>query len=252
MTEVVRRLPPEHPLHRFLADEVHARPPVYVPNPGCAACVALLRGVGGSVEDELAALRALTSEADAKAASPDPRRRHVVLQLSDARVKWERHSEFSSYSIIRALDAAHADATIWPPSAFGAVPPDWLAGLPGQTIAAVDVVLLPARHKGPLIEWATHLFPASTLIGSQVAGGVAQVYSDFQLGVDGRERWVVFDAGMTRGQQARIVQRLTEIAIYRVMALLAFPVARDLAAPLSHAEERLSEVTARIAGPGTW
>jgi uncharacterized membrane-anchored protein len=248
MTTLHRRLPPEHPLHRTLADEVHARPPVNPPSPGAAACVAVFRGEADTEAAELDALRELAAGTDS--AIPGEGRRHVVVDLPEARVKWERHSEFSSYTVFRGLGAGQADSLTWPPSAFGAVPEAWLARLPGQTIAAVDVVLVPARHQGALVEWASQLFPSSTLIGSCVAGGVAQVYTDFHLGADGRERWVVFDAGMTRGQQARVVQRLTEIAIYRVMALLAFPAARDLSRILSSAEKRLSEVTARVADLG--
>lgn len=248
MTTRTRRLPSEHPLHRVLADEVHARPPVPVPSPGAAACVALFRGEADTADAELDALREMAG--GVATALPGEGRRHVVVDLPGARVKWERHSEFSSYTVFHALDPAQADTVSWPQSAFAAVPEGWLARLPGQTIAAVDVALLPARHAGPLVEWANHLFPASTLIGSHVAGGVAQVYTDFQLAEDGRERWIVFDAGMTRGQQARIVQRLTEIAIYRVMALLAFPVAREISGTLSGAERRLSEVTARVADLG--
>ncbi|HUN93726.1 MAG TPA: DUF3422 domain-containing protein [Burkholderiaceae bacterium] len=254
MTRVERRLPSDHPLHRRLADEVHARPPVEIPSPGVAAYVALWRDEPAAASDASPAkdfepLRQLAARHGV--ALPDVPPPHVVVDLPRLRIKWERHSEFTSYTFIQPLESAATDTLQDElPSAFGAVPPEWLASLPGRTIAAVDVVLLPAQGDLPPMEQIAPMFGGTGVVGAHVAGGVARVFTDYRLSDDGRERWVVLDGGMTRGQQARVVQRLTEIAVYRVAALLAFPVARETAAQLSAAEGRLAAVMATISELG--
>jgi len=246
VTDRVRQLPPEHPQRRRLANEVHARPPVAIPCPGAAACVALWRVE--SAQDDLAPLRDLAQRHGVAVAALSSA--HVVLDLPGLRVKWERHSEFTSYTFFTPLDVADGSPPGWPTSAFAGLPPGWLAELPGRTLAAVDVVLLPQAQGDESLEPIAQLFSGPTLVGSRVAGGTARVFTDFELSADGRERWLVLDAGMTRGQQARVAQRLTEIAIYRVTSLLAFPLAREIGPALSAAEARLAAATARIAELG--
>ena len=52
---------------------------------------------------------------------------------------------------------------------------------------------------------------------------------------------------MSAPQSARIVQRVIEIEIYRMMALLAFPLARAAFPQLNAIEQRLAEITAATA-----
>jgi uncharacterized membrane-anchored protein len=240
------RLPDEHPLRRRLADEVHARPPVAVEPPAAISCVALLRDADEG--DDLAPLRALLARHGR--ALETPQNPHLVVELDALRVKWERHSEFTSYTLIRPLAARDAAALTALATAFDAVPVDWLASLPGQTIEAIDVTFLPVGEGEPSIDAVAPLFSGPTLVGSQVSDAGAWVFTDFQLTPDGRSRWLVLDRRLTRGQRARVTQRLIEIGIYRVMAMLAFPLARDMSATLTVAEQRLSTITARIAELG--
>lgn len=240
------QLPAEHPLRRRLADEVHARPPVAVEPPAAISCIALLRGADEG--DDLAPLRALLARHGRKLEAPQ--NPHVVVELDALRVKWERHSEFTSYTLIRPLATRGAAALPALATAFDAVPADWLASLPGQTIKAIDVTFLPAGEREPSTEALARLFSGPTLVGSQVSDAGAWVFTDFQLTPDGRGRWLVLDWKLTRGQRARVVQRLIEIGIYRVMAMLAFPLAREMSATLTVAEQRLSTIAARIAELG--
>ncbi|GAB4465048.1 MAG: DUF3422 domain-containing protein [Burkholderiaceae bacterium] len=240
------RLPAEHPLRRRLADEVHARPPVAVEPPAAISCIALLRGA--DERDDLAPLRALLARHGRTLETPQ--NPHVVVELDALRVKWERHSEFTSYTLLRPLGAQGDDAPPALATAFDAVAADWLAALPGLTIEATDVTFLRAGSREPSIEAIARLFSGPTLVGSQVSDAGACVFTDFQLTPDGRGRWLVLDRKLTRGQRARVVQRLIEIGVYRVMAVLAFPLAREMSAALTVAEQRLSTIAARIAELG--
>jgi uncharacterized membrane-anchored protein len=117
-------------------------------------------------------------------------------------------------------------------------------------VAAVDVCLVPAGAGEPVPDAVARLFGAPVPTGSEVADGAAWVHSDFQLSADGRGRWLVLDWRLKPGQRARLVQALIEIATYRVMAMLAFPVARRAGEQLAAHERLLSELTGRIAELG--
>lgn len=244
MTDAIR-LPEAHPLARGLADEVHARPPVAIERPGVISALALLRRPG---DDDFAPLQTLLARHGLPTAAPSGP--HAVVQIDGLRVKWERHSEFTSYTFVRALAAEPPAAPARLATALDAVPPDWLAALPGQLIKSIDITFVPAGDVAPAAESLATLFGGPTLVGCGVSDAAAWVFTDFQLSEDGRGRWLVLDARLTRGQRARVVQRLIEIDVYRVMAMLAFPVARAFAASLTDAEARLSAITARIAQLG--
>jgi uncharacterized membrane-anchored protein len=240
-------LPPNHDLRRSLADEVHARPPAPVAVPAVVSCLALFDTDAAAVFDCVAQL-ARRYAAD----TPTPSG-HAIVDLPDVRVKWERHGEFSSLTFVRPLRGAEADLATLDhyPTAFAALPADWLAALPGRTVAAADIVLLPAGagNDNALRAQAAPWFVRDALAGSRVLDDAALIFTDFVLPPDSsRTRWLVLDRqGMSRAQTARVVQRIIEIEIYRMTALLAFPLAREAFPELNRIEQRLAEITAATA-----
>ena len=81
-----------------------------------------------------------------------------------------------------------------------------------------------------------------TLVAAQVADGAGWVFTDFHIHEDGFSHFLLIDAGLTPRQSGRMVQRLVEIETYRVMALLAFPVAKQVGRLLSRAEDELADL----------
>src|SRR6185436_19077077 len=59
--------------------------------------------------------------------------------------------------------------------------------------------------------------------------------------------FLVLDRSLTPSQAGRITQRLFEIEAYRVMALLALPVAREQAPRTAEIEQALAALTEQIA-----
>lgn len=248
-------LPADHALRRALSDEVHARPPAPVGVPAVVSCLALFDADAGAVFDAV-----LRLARDLGAAAPQDGGGHALAELPGVVVKWERHTEFCSLTVVRALPAdasfdglRGAPASAFP-SAFEALPAEWLATLPGRTLAAADILLLPAGTDGAAPgERAARWFGHGTLAGSTVLDGAALLFSDFvQRGEPdaARTRWLVLDrVGMSRAQAARVVQRIVEIEVYRIAALLAFPLAREVFPALDRIEQRLAEITAATAAP---
>ena len=71
------------------------------------------------------------------------------------------------------------------------------------------------------------------------------MFTDFRIGGDGFLRFLLLDKSLTSRQAGRMVQRLLEIETYRVMALLGFPIARQVGVFLNKSEEELAQLTQR-------
>ncbi|MDE2501752.1 MAG: DUF3422 domain-containing protein, partial [Burkholderiales bacterium] len=87
------------------------------------------------------------------------------------------------------------------------------------------------------------------LIGGDIAEGAAGVATDFRLHA-GCTRFLLVDRHLTERQAGRMLQRLFEIEAYRILALLALPLARELAPRVLAVESALARLTAEIARGG--
>ena len=70
------------------------------------------------------------------------------------------------------------------------------------------------------------------------------MWTDFRIGPDGYTRMLVHDHGLSPLRLGRVVRRIHEIETYRMMALLALPLARKVQAELAGLERAVSKVTA--------
>lgn len=226
-----------HPLRRVLHDEVHARPPLSLQTPSRLTCLALLSSPD-EVPLELTLLRELAAAHGLSA--PQGEAGHLVIEAPGFRLKWERHTEYSRYVI--AVDGAGARPFAEPASK--ALPTDWLARLPGQTLYAghAEVISGTAATDGGFRAVSESSFGDRALVGSLIAGGLATVLTDFRIDEQGYSRLLLIDRGMTAAQCGRAVQALLEVDTYRLLALLAFPVARELSPQLARDERELSSI----------
>ena len=229
----------DHPLRRRLTDEVHARPIQPLTAPLRASHLAMLTaGVPDSAEREHLA----TLCAGLAAPPPPAETDHFSLDLGLGRLRWERHTEFSTYTLFRPGPFAEP----FDDHALALLPADWLDGLPGQRLVAVHLALDTTEQDHDRLEAA---FTGHVLAGSQLLGGAARGWSDYRIHRDGFGRVLVEDCGLTAGQGGRLVQRLLEIETYRMMALLAFPAAREVGQTARQIDQDLAGMVARLAAP---
>jgi uncharacterized membrane-anchored protein len=87
-----------------------------------------------------------------------------------------------------------------------------------------------------------------TTAGSRIAGGGALAWTDFRLHEDGFGRILARDIRLTPRQAGRMMQRLYEIETYRMMALLALPVAREAAPAITRIGDELARLTQSLTG----
>jgi uncharacterized membrane-anchored protein len=231
-------LPPNHPLRIELNDEAHARPPEALNAPLRLSFLALYSD-SAQREAEWEHLCALVRRLGG---TPPARANHYSADLGPFRVKWERHTEFTRYKFI----VAGAASDPFDPPALDSVPADWLASLPGEIVVATHAALLPAGPEdGDHEALAARHFGGEALAGAQIAAGAGTAYTDFRIR-NGFSRLLVLDRGMTPRQAGRSMQRLLEIDTYRLMALLALPVAHSLTPWLNGAERELAQITAAL------
>jgi uncharacterized membrane-anchored protein len=234
------KLPADHPQRTELNDEVHARPPEALTAPLRASYLALFVDPDAR-ERETRHVEDLCRRFGV--APPSAGSNHFHADLGPFRLRWERHTEFTRYLFI--VDGAQDPGFAAP--ALSAVPPEWIEALPGSVMAATHVSLvrddvIPADVEA----LSARVFGGNTVIGAAIAGGAASAFTDFRIHADGFGRLLLHDRAMTPRQAGRMVQRLLEIDTYRVMALLAFPLARQLAPALGSSERELAKVTAGL------
>ncbi len=229
----------DHPLRRVLHDEVHARPYEALVAPLRATHLAFLSGEGAAA-GERAHVAALCAHFGV--APPAEAGAFVSLGLGPFRLRWERHTEFSTYTFFRTGPTAAPFAE----TAGAAVPKEWLAAVPGQRLAAIHAELVPAAGAALRPDTAASDLGGEILAGSLMSDGKAAAWTDFRIGADGFERILVEDRGMAPRQAGRLLQRLFEIETYRMLALMAFPLARETAPVLAPIEAQLAEIAAAM------
>lgn len=240
-------LPKNHLKRRELNDEVHARPPEAMAAPLRLSYIVLLSKHQPHAKD-LEPVRKIARRFGAPA--PEAGSNHYSEDLGPFRLRWERHTEFSRYTF--GLEGTGSQADPFANPAIDAVPTDWLQGLPGQVIVAAHVAVAKAPS-GPtdLEQISRAYFGSNTLVGSAIARGAGLALTDFRIRDDGFSRLLVYDQSMTPRQTGRMVQRVLEIETYRIVALLALPVARALTPFLDTCKRELAEITAAMAeAPG--
>ena len=228
-------LPPDFSQREVLHNEIHARPPVRLQSPEQVAYVALIVSPEERAR-EPEAIAALAQHAQVPV--PETAAGHFIADFGAFRLKWERHTEFTAYTFYRRSEAEDDGP-------LAHVPAEWVAAMPGRTIVAARVSLVRGEADPDAL---AARFGTDMLIGSTVTERAASAFTDFCIGPDGYSRFVMIDDHFGPYQGGRIVQRLLEIETYRMMALLAFPLAREVGPKLTASEERLARVTERMSG----
>lgn len=256
MNEITSRfLPLEDEQRRELHNEVHARPSARVRLPALIVYVAVLNA-GVSREQEWAHLRQLPGHADLSLDSLQGN--FLRLRCDHFTVKWERHTEFTRYSIVQALPAhAQWGAELPELAQHAATGTEWLRSLPGQTMAAIHLGMVPTEAAlADLIPTAQAWLGEGTVLASRMGNTTeglphSCILTHFRIGDDGFERMlVVAPESTTEARAGRIAQRLLELETYRMMALRGLPVAKNLSAMLSAAESQLADITGLLERKG--
>lgn len=248
-----RRLPADAPHRELLHDEVHARPIAGITVPALVTQIAVLNA-DLAVAEEVAHVRRLVDAMDVPLEGLDPT--FVHLPLPGFTLRWERHGEFSLYAVTQPLDPEDLWRVDEPDLlSLVATPQGWLAGIPGRTIVALQVLVtgVPAGDADPeaVVARACRLLGPGRILGSSIRDGSARLFTTYRLRPDGTSRFLLLCGDVTEGRAGRMASGLADLETYRTLAMTAFPAARQLRPRLAAVESRLVEITRAIDDSGT-
>lgn len=239
-------IPPNHPQRFVLHNEVHARASSILSLPVRASYLALSLSSDEKMQ-ERQHLKALCERFGAT--PPDHDADHFSASFDAFQMSWEQHGEFSTYTFY----AYDTDGEPFADPALKKVPVDWLSRIGGQVIVAAHASVVSAAEVNYQDEMdlspLTAYFAGNPIVGSKVTGGAAAVFTDFRIHVDGFSRFLVVNQNLRTAQAGRLLHRLFDIEVYRVMALLAFPIARKLYPELKKADRQLYTITNSMTQP---
>jgi uncharacterized membrane-anchored protein len=191
---------------------------------------------GGSVVDH-AVLTELSRRQGA--AAPDRQARHYAVKWGKGTLRWERHTEFSTYLWEGPLPDRPGRALADSPFGNGFSPP-------GTVISGIRLEILKWTMANERLVGG---FDPESLCYSVVEGGQAAVITDFRQDGDGLTRILVLDKGMSPARTGALAQRLMEIETYRTLCMLGLPQAQSLLARLRRIEDRLADITSQMRVP---
>lgn len=219
-----------HEQRPALLAEVHARPSTPVDVPALVTRIAALSGQGQDEADR-AHMARLCHELGQQA--PESGMRWCALDAGSWQLRWERHSEFSSWTFVRnGSDAGDA---------LRGVPPEWLAAIPGPILVLTTLAAAPATGDGPPPD-----VPHDG-IGVTLLDGAAWLTTDLRADAAGMTHFRLDMHDPDPALAGRLALAVIEIETYRLMALLAFPVAGEAAGQLRQLEAEAEALAARLA-----
>ena len=227
------RLTP-HPLRAAILGELHARPftPLQVP----ARILHFAFDTSGTrAQADRASLSALCKSRGLT--PPTAAEKHHRAPFGTTILRWEQHSEFTTYTWEMPADAGGMP---FHPDAASLAAPMRLVPQPGPLLVAIDLQLL---ADDPPRTAPERLFDRASLAVAENSDGRAVFATDFQSGPSGFVRILVIDRGMDAERTGALVQRVIEVETYRTLALLGLPEAQRLAPSIAASERRLVEVT---------
>jgi len=229
-------------LHReALYQEIHARPSPLIRPPVRASSMVFLdenRGRESAFEHVCRLARRFGANL------PDPEATCYYQEMGGFELRWERHTEFCSYTFIRpgGSDPPFAD------TALSVLPQDWLESMPGTLLTGVHVTMVPTEGPDPFGPELPEWFEGQTLFGSRIVDERARVFTTLRLHSDGFSRILVCNTGLSEFQSGRTLQRLLELEVYRTMALLGLPDAKDIGPRAARLDRQLAEVMDEFGG----
>lgn len=159
-------------------------------------------------------------------------------------VRWERHTEFSSYTFLLKGKSAQCFSQ----TAISLLPDDWISELPGEVVAALHIEGIDSDTAVVDKETLRPCFEGQRLIASQLGNEAASVWSALRLHSDGFNRVLLVNRSLNECQTGRLIRTLLELEAYRNMMLLAFPVAQQTSAQVSDMETELADLLRQISG----
>ena len=226
-----------HPLRTALYDELHVRPFHIVSTPQQISHLAF-HAQRQEQEKAFELLCDLCHRYNIHL--PHPKTAGFLEDFGGFFLQWERHGGFYSITIMQPCEPEGEHPAFEHP-AIELLPADWLSEQPGEVVAAFHIAVV--DKKFPVVGGALcRYFEGHQVSISETLQGKASLYTAFRLHGDGFGRFIVRNQGMPDEQMGRLTRRLTEMETYRLLAMLALPLAKQIAPQLTDMDRRLAHI----------
>jgi uncharacterized membrane-anchored protein len=226
------RLSP-HPMRAAILGELHARPFTAITTPRRILHFAF-DTAGDAAKSDRAALADFCARRQLEALKPSAKQHRVAV--GGAILRWEQHSEFTTYT----WELASESDTPFHPTAASLAAPMAAVPQPGPLLVALDLHLMAAKKKKIAPE---RIFDRASLAVAENAEGDALFATDFHADPNGFVRVLVIDRGLGPERAGALAQRIIELETYRTFALLGLPEAQRLTPSIGRIEKRLVDAT---------
>jgi uncharacterized membrane-anchored protein len=230
-----------HPLRAAVLGEVHARPFTAIEVP-CRIIHFAFDTSGTQAQTDRANLVRFCEARGLP--PPGPHEKHHRAPFGSIILRWEQHSEFTTYTWEMRSEPGGIP---FHPEAASLASPMKLLPQPGPLLVAID---LHALAEDGVRTAPERLFDRASLAVAENSDGAALYATDFQPGPSGFVRILLIDRGMSAERAGALAQRVIELETYRTLALLGLPEAQRLAPSIGASEQRLAEVTQEMRQPG--
>lgn len=158
-------------------------------------------------------------------------------------IRWEYHTEFSTYTFIRF----NLGETPFQTSPWQRLAPDWTQHMPGKIISAVH---MDTQDFVPFEKVASHIPPDSkSFTQCRVYTSNAELYCTQEPDDNGFEHILLNRRGLCLMQTGRIIRCVLELFSYRMMGLLALPTCKDLLPEVTTMEQTLANISLQLSDP---
>ncbi|MFV2093686.1 MAG: DUF3422 family protein [Hyphomicrobiales bacterium] len=245
----------EHPQRRYALAGIHARPFAAFSTPRRISHFAYATDEAAAASDFEAFTRFARYYG---AALPPSGARHCIVSGGvrpvggtdlEWRLRWERHTEFTTHSWDTYLTD---DPAAWPAALQAGKPSGTITSLterppaPGPLVVALTLFLVPGDSErwtdADTADWG---FDPASLCITSVDQGAALIASDFRVWPDGATRILVRNLSLDAQRAGVLIQRLVEIETYRTFALLVLPAIRAASPVLDAMEQELTDLLQR-------
>lgn len=229
-----------HPERDSLTLELHARPIRPLRAPTRISHMAFGTGEHGGERDyaDLVALCRKYGKAE-----PSTDMKHFTADLGPFTVKWERHTEFSTYTFLRAESfGAPFEETV-----FDLIPADWKEGKFGEVLVAVHLAVADGAETPLDPNKLSRWFDGNEVFANAMTQERVEIYGDLRTHDDGFDRMYLRAGSLGPELLGQTVQRVLELTTYWRLSLLSLPIARESSPKLERIERGLAKIAAELA-----
>ena len=225
---------PQHAQRFRLTVELHARPFEASMAPTDVYLFAKHTGEGAT-EKELEHLAWFCQKH--QLSSPEPNSRHFRCEVDEHRLRWERHGEFTTFTIyLRSVGPSLFENEL--PSFFT----EWLSKTEGTLLVASKLAVREISKYQNIDKWIPTLFAKESMVSANIASQEAQVWTDLKIHDDGYNHILLLNRRLTPPKMGRVMHRLLDISTYRNMALLALPEAQKASREIAQLDQNLTQL----------